>query len=364
MSKFFFLFLMSFYLGFAQNPKSYQLKLNQFDYPNYPLPTDCELYGLSSNLYVKSVVAFDHRGEKIALFGFKPNGLAGGVNFNTLDPKLFSFSKHHTPEIPYANGFLLEMDITDVELFHEYTGKDNLYTINSSYDVLLSVSYKDEVLHSEIIHYGDVVGTFESALRKKDVVVVATNKAMQIAPAVGADIQSNIIYTFRNVMRNWIDLAFEKKYIKFFKLSKFKKLATGEQIKRLDKRLKNLAKLDEDIIDRLEFDTEVKALLSEFTSLIDSEDYKSHDGFKSFVHANMASLLHLSESFADADVHFDKALIYNDKSAFRMFISEERKHMDSRAQNKALLFDESGRPNAEYSVQYAKKRKTMQREVN
>jgi len=255
------------------------------------------------------------------------------------------------------------MNIDDIELYHKYSGKDNLYNIYSTYKLMLAITYRDNVIISDTINYNEVEGSFTSGLSAEDVHIIANNKEIELAHNLNGKILSTVGYTFNSFAKNAIDLSFFKSYIKFYGISKSKKLASGDQIKILEKRIKALESLDKDIFNRDIFNKELDDLIKLFIDLKQSEDYKNHSSFKFYLHANLASLYTLKEKFEMAKTNYDFGLLYNDKEKFNRIIKEEKLKMEYRKKNKSILFDNNNF-NEAYSNQYLEIFKTRKRVIN
>jgi len=187
---------------YAQNATSYYLNIHQYNYPNNPLPKNCEVYSVSTNIKYRTIFTFDSRGEKLSLKDLKDT--------HSIAPKLYAFSKYHKPKAPHENGFLLTMNIDDIELYHKYSGKDNLYNIYSTYKLMLAITYRDNVIISDTINYNEVEGSFTSGLSAEDVHIIANNKEIELAHNLNGKILSTVGYTFNSFAKNAIDLSFNK----------------------------------------------------------------------------------------------------------------------------------------------------------
>ncbi len=342
--------------SYGQNVNSFYLRLNQYNYPSHPLPTNCEVYGVSSNINNRNIFAYKPNGDKLVLKDLNTSSQG-------LYPKLFSFSKYHKSTIPYDNGFLLNINIDDVELYHEYSGKDNIYNIYSKYKLVLSITHKKNVIIGDTINYNDIEGSFVSSLSPKDVHIIANNKESELAHNLNSKILSKIVYPLNTDIKDLIDLSFSKDYIKFYGISKAKKLISEDQIKSLGKRIKNLESLDKNILNRDEFNTELNSLITLFSDLKKSKDYTNYNSFKSYAHANLASLYTLKEDFNKAGTNYDYALLYNNKDRFNTILKEEKLKMKYKKENKQILFNDDNF-NDSYSTQYLKTFKTRKRKIN
>ncbi len=349
---------------FAQRPTSFYEKLHQFNYPSNPLPQGCKVYGVNTNFKNRSIITKDYRGEELVLHNLKINPLGYHLGSSGFAPKLFSFSKYHKSEVPNDNGFLLKAVLDDVVLFHEYTGKDDVYEIKSTYQLHVSIIHKGAVHVEDTYTFNEVAGTFTSALRGQDAHIVATNKATEMAAGLNDAVLKNLVYVFNNFAKKTVDLSFTPSYIKFYGISKTKKLSVGEQIKSLEKRLKGLKKLDENVLDRKAFQTEVGALAKALEQFKEATDYAELMAFRFYVHANLASLHLLMENFDVAEAHYKVASENAEKERFQLLLKEERGKMAPRVQNKPLLFTPDFRFNSTYSEQYLTIKETRKRIIN
>lgn len=358
-----------FFLLFAglcsgQNPNSYNLQIHQYNYPSNPLPNTCEVYGVSAAVENKSIITYDYRGDRLSLKDLKLRNLSYNPSNSPLIPKLYAFSKYHKSEIPYENGFLLKLDMDDVVLFHEYTGKEGIYNINSEYEIRLSVSHKDKVIVTDTLRFGKTVGSFTSELPAEDVHIIATNKANELASSLTDNIMSSAIGNFHQFSKNLVDLSFTKDFIRFYGISKQKKLITGEETKVVEKRIKKLEQLDKNILKRDAFNNEVKELTAIFMNFKTTEDYKNYEGYRFYVQANLASLYTLGEIFDKVPYHYNLALTHTEKSRFKIWINDELNKTMRRKENKSLLFDGNMKFNDGYSASYLEIYNTRKRVIN
>ena len=164
-----YLFMSVSFFGFGQKATGFYLKLHQFNYPSEPLPSSCEVYGVSAQVGNKSIVTRDYRGDLLVLHDLKV--LWGGYDPGKTGyvPKLFSFDKYHKSTIPYENGFLLKIQMDNVELYHEYTGKDDIYEIKGDYEYRLSVTHQNKLITTDTLKYQEILGSFSSTLPAEDV---------------------------------------------------------------------------------------------------------------------------------------------------------------------------------------------------
>jgi ASC-1-like (ASCH) protein len=310
------------------------------------------VYGVSAQVGNKSIVMKDYQGDKLVLHDLKV--LWGGYDPGTTGyvPKLQTFDKYHKSTIPYDNGFLLKIQMDDVEVYHEYTGEDDIYEIKCDYEYRLAITHKKQVVASDTLKYQKVLGTFTSSLSAKDVHIIATNKASDLAIHLNETILTGSVAAFRNFSRKYVDLTYTKEYIKFYGISKTKKLMTGEQVKVLDQKLKKLKDTDKEIFNRDMFHTHVEELISDFKKLKNSEDYQVHDPYKFYVNANLASLHALLESYALVASYYETALQYNNKARFVSIVADELYKSQYRMTNKAIMFAEDGTFNADLSPKY------------
>ncbi|MBD1259832.1 hypothetical protein HZY62_04480 [Maribacter polysiphoniae] len=359
-----FLFIIGMNTSNGQKANSFYLKLHQYDYPTNPLPVSCEVYGVSAQVANKSIYTYDYRGDKLVLHDIKV--LWGGYDPGTVGyvPKLFTFYKYHKSTIPYDNGFLLKIEMDDVELYHEYTGKDNIYEVKGDYEFRLSITHQNAIVTADTLEYSEVLGTFASSLSDEDVHIIATNKASELAIYLNEKILTSSVNAFRRFARARIDLSYTKEYIKFYGISKTKKLEIGEKVHELHKRIKNLEKLDEIVNDRGAFNKEVNLLIEEFTSMKNLNDYAQYDTFKFYVHSNLASLYAITESFNKVRTNYETALTFNDKARFVGIITEELRKSNHRADNKTNLFDEEGKFKETFSHRYLEYYNTREKAIN
>jgi len=352
------------YFGFGQKSTGFYLKLHQFNYPSAPLPSTCEVYGVSAQVGNKSIITRDHRDDKLVLHDLKV--LWGGYDPGKSGyvPRLFSFDKFHKSTIPFENGFLLKIEMDDVELYHEYTGKDDIYEIRGDYEYRLSITHKNEIISNDTYKYEEVLGSFTSSLSDEDVHIIATNKASEMAIYLNEKILKSSVAAFRRFASNRVDLSFTLEFIKFYGISKTKKLVSGEKVKELEKMLRDLEGLDKDIFNRERFDERVALLVSEFKNLLSSEDYNNHDSYKFYVNANLASLYTLKESFIKANEYYEVALNHNNKARFVSIVGDELRKTNYRMKNKSLMFNTDGTFNNQLSQKYLNYVKTRKRANN
>jgi hypothetical protein len=352
------------FFGFGQKATGFYLKLHQFNYPSEPLPSSCEVYGVSAQVGNKSIVTRDYRGDLLVLHDLKV--LWGGYDPGKTGyvPKLFSFDKYHKSTIPYENGFLLKIQMDNVELYHEYTGKDDIYEIKGDYEYRLSVTHQNKLITTDTLKYQEILGSFSSTLPAEDVHIIATNKASELAIYLNEKILTSSVNAFRNFASRRVDLTYSKEFIKFYGISKLKKLSSGEKVKELEKRLKNLKDLDEEVLNRDNFDREVEMLVDDFKKLIDSEDYNIYDSYKFYINANLASLHAITESYSLVDTYYETALKYNKKARFVSIAADELHKSRWRMNNKSLLFKEDGKFDTRKSQKYSDYFKTRKRANN
>ncbi len=352
------------YFSFAQKTTSFYLKLHQFNYPSNPLPSGCEVYGVSAQVGNKSIVTRDYQGDKLVLHDLKV--LWGGYDPGTTGyvPKLYSFDKYHKSKIPYENGFLLKIEMDDVELYHEYTGEDNIYEIKGNIEYRLSVTHQNKTIASDTLYFEEVLGEFTSNLGPEDVHIIATNKASELAIYLNEKILKSSVNAFRSFASRHVDLNFRREFIKFYGISKTKKLTAVEKVKELEKRIKKLERLDENVIQRNNFNIEVEKLVQEFLELKDTVDYINNDSFKLYVNANLASLYTLLESYALVQEYYEIALKYNKKARFVSIINDELNKAKYRMRNKSLLFNEANEFDFQYSKKYLEVLLTRKRVIN
>lgn len=328
------------------------------------MPNGCEVYGVSTSVNKRSIITYDYRGDKLRLSDLKIRNAGYSAINNPLVPKLFAFSKYHKPEIPFENGFLLKMEMDDVELYHEYTGEDGVYNINTAYQVRLSVLHKNDIIVSDTLHYNETISTFTSELSGEDVHIIATNKANELALTLNDQVLPAIISSFHQFSKDLVDLSFTQDFIKFYGISKSKKLITGEETKVIEKRIKKLENLDKDILNRDAFNKELEELTTIFIDLRSSDDYKNHESYRFYVHANLASLYTLREDFGKVHYHYNLALTYTDKARFTMMVNEQLGKAMRRKENQSLLFDSTMGFNESYSANYLEIHNTRKRVIN
>ncbi len=336
----------------AQKVTSFYEKLHQFSYPENPLPVSCQVYGVSAEVSNKSIVTIDYRGDRLNLHDLKV--LWGGFNPNNgaLIPKLHTFKKYGKSKLPFENGFLLSIDMDDVEVYHKYTGADNTYELIAAYEYKLSVKHKDQIVVSDTVKYADVLDTFVSELPEEDIHIIATNKARNLAVNLNEIILKNSVSTFQRFAKNNIDLVFEKDYIKFYGITKHKKLSSGEKLKLLDERLHNIKKLDQDRTNRDAFTNELDDLITSFEELKQSNDYNNNRSFVLYVSSNLASLYALTEYFGLAEKHYKQAEQQVERERFRGILKDEMLKMTRRKKNKSKMFDTDGNFKQELSIEY------------
>lgn len=361
---FFCLLLIGTYTGYSQKANSFYLKLHQYNYPTNPLPKSCEIYGVSSQVANKSIITYDYRGDKLVLHDIKV--LWGGYDPGTKGyvPKLFAFEKHPNSKIPYSNGFLLKIEMDDVELYHEGTGENDMYAIKGDYEFRMSIIHQDAVVVSDTLSYSESLGIFSTGLPKEDVHIIATNKASELAMDLNGKILKSSVNAFRRFAHSRIDLSYTRQYLKFYGISKTKKLNTGVKVMELHKRIKNLEKLDEIVTDRNAFNNELGLLIKEFISLKNSNDYAQNKMFKFYVHSNLASLYTLNESFDKVNSNYETALKYNDRAKFVGIITDELRKTNQRRDNKANLFDRHGNFKDRFSQRYLEYYNTRKKAIN
>jgi len=117
----------------------------------------------------------------------------------------------------------------DVELYHEYTGKDDIYEIRGDYEYRLSITHKNEIISNDTYKYEEVLGSFTSSLSDEDVHIIATNKASEMAIYLNEKILKSSVAAFRRFASNRVDLSFTLEFIKFYGISKTKKLVSVKE---------------------------------------------------------------------------------------------------------------------------------------
>ena len=359
-----FLCITGSFFSFAQKTTGFYLKLHQYNYPSHPLPSGCEVYGVSAQVGNKSIVTRDYQGDKLVLHDLKV--LWGGYDPGTTGyiPKLYSFDKYHKSTIPYENGFLLKIEMDDVELYHEYTGEDNIYEIKGDYEYRLSVTYQNKIVARDTLYFQEVLGEFTSSLSAEDVHIIATNKASELAINLNEKILRGSVGAFRSFASKYVDLNFHKEFIKFYGISKTKKLVSEQKVKELDRRIKDLKGLDEDVYNRNLFNNEVALLVQEFLKLKSSDDYVNQDAYKVYVNANLASLYTLLESYSLVQEYYKAALSYNKKARFVSIINDELNKAIYRMNKKSLLFKKGNVFDERYSKKYLEVFQTRKRAIN
>jgi len=327
----FLVFICFISISYGQKVTSFYEQLHQFNYPETPLPNTCEIYGYTSNLLKASMFTYDYRGEVLRLHKLKTNPAAYGfgIQEEELIPKLFAFDKYHKKEVPFENGFLVSTDVSDIEFYHKKNGKTaGQYAIYYRYSVRFSITHKDEILTEKTYEYDEYAQEFSTELRGEDVHIVATNKTTELAKDFNDAVLKRVSSVIKKHLKETIDLSFRREYIKFYGLTKQKKLSFGEEIKALQRRFKELKKIDQEIENRSGYQTRLKS----------ANEYSNLAAFRFYIHANLASIYTLKEQYEQANKHYDIAAKHTDKLRFQNIIKEEQDKMQPKWKSKEALF--------------------------
>ncbi len=337
----FLIFICFISISYGQKVTSFYEQLHQFNYPETPLPNTCEIYGYTSNLLKTSMFTYDYRGEVLRLHKLKatPATYGFGIQEDELIPKLFAFDKYHKKEVPFENGFLVSTDVSDIEFYHKKNGKTaGQYAIYYRYSVRFSITHKDEILTEKTYEYDEYAQEFSTELRGEDVHIVATNKTTELAKDFNDTVLKRVSWVIKKYLKETIDLSFRREYIKFYGLTKLKKISVGEEIKALQRRLKELKKIDQEIENRAGYQTELQALGEALEHFKSASEYRNLEPFRFYIHANLASIYTLKEQYEQANEHYDIAARHTDKLRFQNIIKEEQDKMQPKWKSKENLF--------------------------
>jgi len=345
---------------FGQKTTSFYENLFQFNYPSNPVPELYEVYSLVSNIVGADMVTFDYRGEKLILHELKINPVGYGVNNDQIAPKLFAFDKYPIAQLPKDKGFLITADLSDIEFYHKPTETTGKYEIHYSFNLFISVGKAGRIFDEKQYSFQEIAGEFYTQLQGADVHIVATNKATALAKTLNDALLKKSGRLFRNYIRATMDLSFTKQSLKFFGISKLKKLQSESEIRLLDTRLGDLKKLDKIFDERDNYENELQEIVKTLEQLRESPDYKMLPAYRFYIHGNLASLYTLLTHYELARANYEHALANAEKERFRAMITEEQEKMEVKWRNRQTLLN----ANTAISVRYAKVLETRKSVIN
>ena len=337
---------------FSQRVTSHYLQLHQYNFPTHPLPNTCEVYGVQTKLSGRSIITYDYRGDKLVVhdlgtqrFGYNPGN-------DGLIPKLFAFKRHTNGNVPYEKGFIIKAETDDVEIYHKFSSIEKRYNLVSKGQLRIEISHQNKVIVQDTVSFSEKVGEFTSELSEEDIHIIATNKINELGPSLNDNILKSTISTFNALVKASVDLSFRRDYIKFYGLTKLKKFSNPQQLNDIEIAIKSLEKLDENLLDRSSFTSQVNGLIGLFLDLTLTKDYKENTSFQLFVQANLGSLFTLTTDYDNASIHYKKALDLTDKYRIQLVLERALQNASFLSEQKAKLFSKN---NNGFNAAYSKK---------
>lgn len=361
---YFYFFLACVYSVTAQNPKSFYLKINQFEYPTNPLPKGISEYAVVTNLWQTALFMRDYKGDIKTLDKIREYPLGYNPGAYLRNPKLYTFLMKPKNTIDNKSGFVLELKVEDVELFYQKGEERNTYDLQYKYAFDVLIHCRERIHAQKHYEYGGKAITFTSSLSAKDVPIMAIEVAKKQIWKINDEVLKNTLVTFNYFSKGEVDMAFNPQFIQFYGLSKSKKLDEGVAVKSLEDKIRALEFIDGPEVDRNQFVKALQVLEQELIGLRESADYQELSSFKYFVHANLSRIYQLMEQFDLSGVEIELALHVADKERFKNWMLEERRKLKIKQMRYSNMYTDKDILLPSLSAQYALKKESRLKSNN
>ncbi|WP_405384810.1 hypothetical protein [Maribacter sp. LLG6340-A2] len=321
----------------AQKASGFYEKLHEFNFPYSPAPANVVYYKVDHNLRSGSITMKDYRGEIVTIDNFNHKRPTYHPDYRNYSNPLSVLQSFDDLKSNKANTMYYYLNSSDIELYYKKGESDTIYDVMANYNAKYTAKYQDKIIAEDSLIFKDKVGEIVSKLKGKDFAIVAINKSKNVA----YDANDHILVTVHNAYQSFVrraQMAYNKNNIAFIKLKKTKKLVSEDEVNQLTDAVKNLKAIDTGLKTRTERNQEVQQLIEKFTDLIDSEDFKTHDDYKVFVHGNLGSLYSLLEDYEAAIAQYDLGASYSSRGGSSSYLKSGKNKATFRKERKEKLF--------------------------
>ena len=349
------LIICSLFTTNAQKAGGFYEKLREFNFPYSPAPAGVVYYKMDHNLKSGSITMKDYRGEIVTIDYFNHKRPTYHPDYKNYTNPLSVLQTHDDLKSNKTNTIYYNLNSSNIELYYNKGESDTIYDVFANFKAKYTAKYHGKIIAEDSLIFNDKVGEIVSKLKGKDFAIVAVNKSKNVA----YDANDQILVTVHNAYQGFVrraQMSYGKNNMAFIKLKKTKKLASEDDVNQLTEAIKNLQAIDTGLKFRNTRNEEVQLLIEKITALIDSEDYKTHDDYKVFVHGNLGSLYTLLEDYDTAIAQYDLGSSYSSRGGLSSYLNDGKHKAEFRKERKEKLFlDGENSVKPEFSERYNKR---------